>query len=57
MEKNVTLEEVLKVVEESMVKTCNFYAKEDMGKATAIHDAYLCVEEALTKEFEDETKT
>lgn len=57
MEKKVTLQEVLKVVEESMLKTCNFYAKEDMGKATAIHDAYLCVEKALTKEFEDETKT
>lgn len=57
MEKKMTLQEVLKVVEESMVKTCNFYANEDMGKATAIHDAYLCVEEALTKEFEDEAKT
>ena len=53
----MTLKEVLKVVEESMVKTCNSYAKENMGKATAIHDAYLCVEEALTKEFKDETKT
>lgn len=53
----MTLQEVLKVVEESMVKTCNFYAKEgNMMAATAIHDAYLCVEEALTKEFEDETK-
>lgn len=57
MEKKMTLKEVLKVVEESMVKTCNSYAKENMGKATAIHDAYLCVEEALTKEFKDETKT
>lgn len=54
MEKKVTLQEVLKIVEESMVKTCNFYAKEDMGKATAIHDTYLCVKEALTKEFKDE---
>lgn len=48
----MTLAEVLKVVEESMVKTCNFYAKEDMGKATAIHDAFLCVKEALEKEFD-----
>ena len=53
----MTLEQVMKVVEESMVKTCNFYAKEDMGKATAIHDAFLCVEEALEKEFKNETKT
>jgi len=48
---DMTLEEVLKVVEESMVATCNFYAKDDMGKATAIHDAYLCVEEALKQKF------
>lgn len=53
----MTLEQVLKTVEQSMVKTCNFYAKEDMGKATAIHDAFLGVKKALTKEFEDETKT
>ena len=53
----MTLQEVLKVVEASMADTCNFYAKEDMGKATAIHDTFLCVEEALTKEFENETKT
>ena len=53
----MTLEQVLKVVEQSMVKTCNFYAKENMGKATAIHDAYLCVVEALKQEFENETKT
>ena len=51
MEKKMTLKEVLKVVEESMVKTCNSYAKENMGKATAIHDAYLCVEAALTQKF------
>lgn len=49
----MTLEEVMNVVEKSMAQTCNFYAKDDMGKATAIHDAYLCVEEALTKEFEN----
>ena len=52
----MTLEEVMKVVEKSMVKTCNFYAKEDMGKATAIHDAYLCVVAELKQEFENETK-
>ena len=53
----MTLVEVLKVVEKSMVDTCNFYAKENMGKATAIYDAYLCVEAALKREFENETKT
>lgn len=52
----MTLSEVLKVVEKSMVDTCNLYAKENMGKATAIHNAYLCVEAALKQEFENETK-
>ena len=47
----MTLDQVLKVVEESMVKTCNFYAKENMGKAVAIGDAYLCVEKALKEKF------
>ena len=56
-ESKMTLEEVLKVVEESMVKTCNSYAKENMGNASAIHDAYLCVVAALKQEFENETKT
>ena len=53
----MTLADVINVVEQSMVKTCNSYAKENMGKAAAIHDAYLCVEAALKKEFENETKT
>jgi hypothetical protein len=54
----MTLEQVMKVVEQSMVKTCNFYAKENnMMGATAIHDAYLGVEKALKQEFENETKT
>lgn len=51
----MTLDEVMKVVEKSMLDTCNFYAKENMGKATAIHDAYLCVEAALKQEFKNET--
>ena len=50
----MTLEQVMKVVEQSMVKTTNFYAKENMGKATAIHDVYLCVKAAQEKEFENE---
>jgi len=50
----VKLEEVLKVVEESMLATCNFYAKENMGKAAAVQDAYLCVEKALKEEFQNE---
>jgi hypothetical protein len=54
----MTLSEVIKVVEQSMVKSCNFYAKEgNMMSATAIHDAFLGVEKALKKEFKDETKT
>lgn len=53
----MTLEQVLQIVKQSMVSTCNFYAKENMGKATAIHDAYLCVEKALKEEFGNETKT
>ena len=48
----MTLAEILKVIEMSMLKTCNSYAKEDMGKATAIHDAFLCVKEALEKGFD-----
>lgn len=56
MESKMTLEQVLKVVEQSMVKGMDFYAKEDMGKACAIGDAYLCVKQALKQEFENETK-
>ena len=48
----MTLAEVLKVVEESMVASCNFYAPEDMGKSAAIHDAFLCLKQALEKEFD-----
>lgn len=51
----MTLQDVLKTVEESMVETCNSYAKQDLGKAMAIHDAYLCVEAALKQEFDNGT--
>lgn len=51
----MTLEEIKKLIEKSMVKTCNSYAvKNNMLAATAIHDAYLC----LIKDIESyETKT
>lgn len=44
-----------KLIEKSMLKTCNSYAaKNNMLAATAIHDAYLC----LIKDIESyETKT
>jgi hypothetical protein len=54
----MTLEAALKVIETSMLKTTNFYAKEgNMIAATAIHDAFLGVKKALKQEFGNETKT
>jgi hypothetical protein len=52
----MTLQEVLKVIEKSMVESINFYAKEgNMMGATAIHDAYLCLKEKLENEYETKT--
>ncbi len=44
-------EEVLKVVEESMASSCNFYAKEDMGKAMAVDDAWRVLDATLKNKF------
>lgn len=53
----LSLKEVLGVVEDSMNKSCNFYAKEgNMMGATAIHDAFLCLKTKLEKEYETKTE-
>lgn len=52
----LNLEQVLKLIEKSMLDTTNFYAKEgNMMAATAIHDAFLSVKKTLEKEYETKT--
>jgi hypothetical protein len=54
----LSLKEVLDVVEQSMLGSTNFYAKEgNMMGATAIHDAYLVLKEKLEKEYETKTQS
>ena len=50
--------DIKSIIEECMLKTTNFYAKEgNMIAATAIHDAYLSVIEAIEKNFEKSEKS
>lgn len=49
----MNIKEIKSVIEASMLKTTNFYAvNNDMKSATAIHDAYISVIEAIEKNFE-----
>jgi hypothetical protein len=41
---------LVKAVEQEMVRVCNAYAKDgNMIAATAIHDAWLCVQDTLAE--------